>query len=64
MKNDELYKVGRKHTGLVCFHLEWFSELVVVDDSALKVFVQGPDDVDKLLSDAIISQNLLEGVSV
>jgi len=19
MKNDELYKVGRKHTGLVCF---------------------------------------------
>ncbi|KAH3692510.1 hypothetical protein DPMN_194351 [Dreissena polymorpha] len=42
------------------FHLEWFSQLVVVDDSALKVFVQGPDDVDKFLRDAIMSQNLPE----
>ncbi|KAH3746310.1 hypothetical protein DPMN_180717 [Dreissena polymorpha] len=36
----------------------------LLDDSALKVFVQGPDDGDTFLRVAIMSKNLPEGVSV
>ena len=45
-------------------HSEWFCHLVIVYDSAFKVFVQGLDDVHQFLWDSMVPQNLLERWSV